>query len=442
MHYSPLLNSNSTDSPSYPLWKSFLTWLCRILIGGVFIYSGFIKAIDPWGTFYKFNDYLNVIGLTIPAGVIIIGVFLLCLYEFLAGIFLLFGCYRKSIIYFIALFMAVMLPLTLWIAIFDPVEDCGCFGDALIISNWATFWKNVIIVGLLVWLFIYNKFSVSLISPAFQWMAFLVSALFLICIGLYGYQVQPLIDFRNYPQGSTLIADEEDESENHFIFVYEKGGKKMEISDSDSIPDEDSGWKFIERKDILPDKSVSSSNNVNEFHIWDTEGNEDVTYEVLDNENNKLIVLIPSVSDISAAYTWKINSLHDWALEHNIEMMAIVAANSGDLEEWKDLSMPNYPIYTADDTSIKEIARGNPAVIYIKDGIIIWKSSMQSLNETYFEEPDNDADIDSFIDDRPALLRNIFLLYLVIMAFLVTISMIPRLENVFMIRKRKVKKDI
>ena len=151
--------------------------MCRIVTGGVFVFSGFVKGIDPWGTVYKMDEYLVAMGMPLYDSLILAGVFGLCALEFLIGIYLIFGCYRKSAPMLALLFMCVMLPLTLWIAIADPVADCGCFGDALVISNWATFWKNVAITCLIIWLIKSNRRVPCIITPAFQWMAFVATVL-------------------------------------------------------------------------------------------------------------------------------------------------------------------------------------------------------------------------------------------------------------------------
>lgn len=416
-------------------WLDVLTWTCRLLVGGIFIFSGFAKGIDPWGTIYKFHDYLGVFGLDVPSGIIVTCVFLLSGYEFLTGIFLFFGCYRHSAPWMAALLMIVMLPLTLWIAIMNPVADCGCFGEALILSNWATFWKNVVISAAVLWLIRNNKSVLALISPAFQWLGFVAAAAYIMCINWYGFQVQPMIDFRHYNVGTHLIEADDAEDEQSFIFIYEKDGVKKEFADTDALPSEDAGWTFVERRDILPDKSKLSQTR--EFVIWDRDGEETVTSEAIDFEGRELLLLIPSIDGISASSTWRINALYDWAEQHDISMVAIVGAGSGDIDIWEDLSLPKYEIYSADDTAIKELARGNPAVVYLDKGIIGWKTSLASLNPKDFEDPSEDSDITRFAPDGESTLKTFTALFIAILAVLIAISFIPRLGNLFIINRRK-----
>ena len=144
---NPLLNK-------YPKGLLILTWLMRIAVGSVFIVSGLSKGIDPWGTYYKTSEYLTAMHIPIVewGNTVLALAFLLFSVEFIIGVSLLLGCFRKAAPIMAALFMLAMLPLTLWIAITDPVADCGCFGDFLVISNWATFMKNCCISGAVIWL--------------------------------------------------------------------------------------------------------------------------------------------------------------------------------------------------------------------------------------------------------------------------------------------------
>lgn len=432
----PLSNFASTDKGQRII--NLITWLVRECTGLLFIFSGFVKGIDPWGTVYKFNEYLTAVGIPVYHNLVLFGVFLLFTIEFLTGIFLVFGCYRRSVSILSTAIMAFMLILSLWVAVMDPVPDCGCFGDALIISNWATFWKNVILMAFSIWLLKFNTRCSCIITPAFQWIALLFSAVYIIGVGAYGYLVQPMIDFRPFKAGTSLISEESD-NVPQFLFIYEKNGERKEFSEDDELPSEDDGWTFVERKEIS--SGTGSDVSDHEFRIMDRNGDEDVTDEAIASDGRQLLLLIPSVNDISPSTTWKINALYDWADHHDIQMIAIVAAHSGNMSEWEDVSMPRYDIYTADDTVIKELARGNPAVVYLRDGAIVWKTTLSSLNDNDFAEPDTRTDIMNMAPDNENILRNYSWLYLASMAVLVAISFMPRLHGAFRTRRRKVIHD-
>jgi len=418
------------------------TWAIRIAVGTVFVFSGFVKAIDPYGTLYKVDAYLASMSLNIWPNLELVGVFALCAAEFLVGVFILTGCFRRSTAVIAAMIMALMLPLTLWIAISDPVDDCGCFGDAIILSNWTTFWKNVVLTAAIVWLVIYNRKSHWLVTPALQWIAFVATAIFIVTIELFGFISQPLIDFRPYRKGEAIIENDNSfsEEEPHFIFIYEKDGVREEFSDSDTLPEETDGWQFVDRKELKagqPQPPIAEHGK--NLRIWDKAGEEDVTEYAIEEEGKELLIMMPNLKEVSPATTWKLNSLYEWSIKNNVLMAAIVSGTPSEIEEWEDLSMASYPIFTADDTQIKEVVRGNPGVVYLIDGKIEWKSTLTAINIDDFLSPGTSSDAMTFGTDNLRILRNCLYIYLTIMAVLVFLSFTPTMKDFYLRRNKKIR---
>lgn len=419
------------------------TWIIRLAVGSVFMFSGFAKAIDPYGTLYKVDAYLASMSLDIWPNLELVGVFALCAAEFLVGVFILTGCFRRSTAIIAAIIMAFMLPLTLWIAVSDPVDDCGCFGDAFVISNWATFWKNVALTAAIAWLVVYNKKCHWLVTPALQWIAFVATSIFIVIIELFGYISQPLIDFRPYKQGESIIDFENQThaEEPQFIFIYEKDGIRKEFRDTDVLPDESEGWEFVDRKELPHQQpKASTAENGKSLRIWDKTGEEDVTEEAIDEKGMELLVMMPNLKEVSPATTWKLNSLYEWSIKNNVFMAAVVSGTPDEIDEWEDLSMASYPIFTADDTQIKEVVRGNPAVVYLVHGKIEWKSSLAAINIDDFLSPGTSSDAMTFGTDNMRILRNCLYTYLTIMAVLVFLSFTPAMKN-FYLRKNREKEE-
>lgn len=420
-----------------------LTWLFRLLVGGTFLFSGFVKAVDPWGTFYKFEEYLAAMGLPMLHTLLVTGVFGLCALEFVIGIFLLFGCYRRSCPIIALIFMCVMLPLTLWIALSNPVNDCGCFGDFIKISNWATFWKNVVLTAMVIWLVKYNKRCITLISPAFQWMAVVISLCFILTISILGYTCQPLLDFRPYNIGTRMVEDNNElADEPHFTFVYEKEGKRVEFNEDDELPNEADGWKFVERKENTSTGTLTgATDDTKTFRIWNRTGDRDITDEVIDEEGKMLMLLIPYLPAVSPATTWKINSMYDWAMSHDTEMIAVVSGSNTEINQWQDMSMPEYDIYTCDDTAIKEVARGNPAVVYLEKGIIKWKSTLGVLDIDNLSQKNKQIEPPAVVTDGTDIMKELFYLYLACLAVPLTLSFLPRIKDAYSLHRRKHETD-
>ncbi|MCH5236660.1 MAG: DoxX family protein [Muribaculaceae bacterium] len=364
-----------------PFWRKAVTWLVRLLTGSLFIFSGFAKAIDPWGTILKVGEYVSVLGLQIWPSIILIFVFGLCAVEFVVGCFLLTGCYRKSCPIVAMIIMCFMLPLSAWIMITEPVADCGCFGDAFVVSNQVTFVKNIFICCGLIWLLLNNTKVICLITPAFQWLSVVSSGVFIVFIELCGYFYQPLIDFRNYPEGAAIFDTEED----------------GEISGG--------------------------------LYVFDIDTDEEVTELLASKKGPELWIMIPDVAKVSPATTWKLNSLYEWSQDNKVGMAAVVSGSKEEIDNWEDLSMAEYPIYLADDTSIMEVVRGNPGVVFSEDGKIVWKSTLAAINIDDFLSSEVGKSASDFGIDKERLLMNVIFIYLIIEAFLILISFTPRLAR-------------
>ncbi len=184
-------------------WCQVLTVLMRLTVGGLFAFTGFAKGVDPWGTSYKVTDYLTAMGLGQWTDTALFIAVALAAIEFMTGIAIIVGAYRRSSPWVALLFMIVMTPITLWIALTGAVADCGCFGDALHLSNWATFGKNLLLLLGVIYLLVFNRSVHSIYGPAIQWMVMAVSFSLIMTIAYYGYFKQPLIDYRSLPRRHT-----------------------------------------------------------------------------------------------------------------------------------------------------------------------------------------------------------------------------------------------
>ncbi|MBR5103001.1 MAG: DoxX family protein, partial [Muribaculaceae bacterium] len=188
-------------------WNRLGVIIVRLVVGLVFVYSGFSKAVDPWGGYYKFNEYFLALGLDSFVSLSLFFAFALAAIEFLLGVFLITGAYKRSTPIILTLLMAVMLPLTFYLAVSNVVSDCGCFGDAVHLSNWGTFFKNVLLTVAIIYLLLFNRKYEGLYSPAVHWLVLLGSFAFITAVAYNGYFVQPLRDYRPYKVGTRVASN-------------------------------------------------------------------------------------------------------------------------------------------------------------------------------------------------------------------------------------------
>lgn len=357
--------------------RSYRAWAVvslRIVVGLLFVFSGFSKLVDPWGFIFKLEDYMAALELTEPRTLLLVAAIGLSGFEMMAGFFLMTGCYKRMSPWLLTALMAVMLPLTLWVWIADPVADCGCFGEALTISNAATFWKNVVLTAALVYLCVNNRFyKKDLYRPAIQWLVCVVLMLYSLFIGLYGFNIQPFVDFRPYPVGTdlaSLLTGDDDDSAEGIEFIYEKDGERKSFG-IDNLPD--STWTFVDRKVIANGGSGEGA-----FAIYD--GDENVASEVIASEGEQLIVVIPEAIRADISYTYNANEFNKAINRDGGSMIGLIAASPEKIAEWTDLSMSDYPYYTVEDTSLKQLVRGTMSLIYLRDGIIRWKYAFSTFD--------------------------------------------------------------
>lgn len=366
-------------------WCQLLTVLMRLTVGGVFVFSGFTKGVDPWGGCYKVTDYMNALGMEQWTSIALFIAVALAALEFMLGIAIVVGAYRRSAPWLAFILMLVMTPLTLWLAITNAVPECGCFGDALHLSNWATFGKNLLLLLGIVYLLCFNKSVRGIYGPAVQWMVMAISFAFLMAVAYFGYFTQPLIDYRPYPVGSRLVSsttieEDNDEGEDDFIFIYSRDGEEHEFT-IDSLPDEEDGWEYVTRYHARrPHAKVIVQNGATDgIAIMDEDGN-DITTDLLADSHSTLLLLFPDLPNAGVVNSFALNELTDAALATETDVIGLTPATLEEIEQWKDISMASYPIYNMDDSELKMIARGNPAVVYLQDGVISWKRTLSSLD--------------------------------------------------------------
>lgn len=364
--------------------------IARILFGVTFIFSGFVKAVDPIGFTYKIEDYLISFQLTQFISLALTFAVVLIIVEFLLGVFILLGLYRKITIPAAVLFMLAMTPMTLYIALENPVKDCGCFGDALIIDNWSTFYKNIVLLTLTIFLFVYRRNIRSFFSNKTKHYVLGFLVLFSLLFCLYNILYLPVMDFRPYKVGLNIPEQMEndlskgDVYEN--IYIYEKDGIEEEFTE-ENFPWEDSTWTFVDLKSKLIKEAEQPL--IEEFVIVaytkDSTGvfvrTDDITHEVLSNHLSLLAISL-SLEDAHQKGMRDILALADYAKEKDIDFHIITSSDANIVAQWDEKwGNPTVKYASMDELTLKTIVRSNPGLLLLNEGAIQGKWSSRNIPE-------------------------------------------------------------
>ncbi|MGQ1909401.1 BT_3928 family protein [Marinifilum sp. RC60d5] len=351
-----------------------IQFISRLLVGLLFIFSGFVKAVDPMGSTYKFTDYFIAFGMDALKEIAFPLAILLSALELTVGMALLFNAWRKISAWGALLFMVVFTPLTLVLAISNPVSDCGCFGDALILTNWETFGKNLIILIFTLVIFFARKNDNKSYPVWKQNILISFTIIFSLWISVYSYRHLPIIDFRPYHIGANiaegmLIPEGAAADEYTSLFTYEKDGIVKEF-DETNYPWQDSTWTFVDSQQIKIKDGYTPP--IHDFSISnDYEG--DITDRVLNDETYTFLFVSKEISKINNDIIAKVQDLSIFALEQNISFIGITASGQSETEEFKSNHEIPFEFYNTDEIQLKTIVRSNPGLVLLKKGTILDK---------------------------------------------------------------------
>ncbi len=360
--------------------KKVLVNICRFLVGIVFLMSGFVKAIDPLGTKYKIDDYLEALhlgGLLPSFATLSMSVFLSAL-EFCLGLFLLFAVRRRFTSVCVLLFMLVMTPLTLWLALANPVSDCGCFGDAVVLTNWQTFAKNVVLLLSAIVVARWPKEMFRFVSESNQWLVVNYSAVFILGVSGYCLYDLPLFDFRPYHVGANIqegmeIPPGAEQPQFTTTFIMEKDGVEKEFG-IDNYPD--STWTFVDSKTVMTQAGYVPP--IHDFSITTDEG-EDITEQVLADSSYVFLLVAPHLEDADDSRLDLMNELYEYARTHNYAFYGLTASGDRAIMRWRGTTGAEYDFCKTDEITLKTIIRSNPGVLLLKQGTIVRKWSHNRL---------------------------------------------------------------
>jgi uncharacterized membrane protein YphA (DoxX/SURF4 family) len=345
--------------------------IVRILLGIVFIFSSFVKGVDPLGTAYRVEDYLVAYGIDWLLPMALSIAILLMTIEFMIGISLLLKLHPRLAAWGVLLIMVLFTVVTYFDSRYNLVPDCGCFGDAIKLSNQMTFYKNIVLIILAVIVFITRK-GVEAKKPAWfqSVLLFLIAGGFVWFIN-YNYNHLPLVDFRDWKVGNDMRNSGEENAKTYVIYRNKETGEVKEFLSPD-YPWNDTvwmkQWEFVDQR--IDDSKVIRKHGL---FIEDEEG-DDVTMSIIENPGLQLILTTYDLEEANGGGMIKASELvHSLTEEDNISFVLLSSSDIDVVEKYKEVYRIDYEVYYADDIELKAMIRSNPGMMLMHDGIVLKK---------------------------------------------------------------------
>lgn len=358
--------------------------VCRFVLAATFIFSGYVKAIDPLGTLYKLKDYAAAMSLNglLPDWVLVGVAIALGALEFALGVFMLFAVRRHVVSRITLAFMTAMTVLTLWIFVADPVKDCGCFGNALKLTNGETLLKNIVLsacAALVAWR---PVDMARFISRSNQWIVRYYTVAYIVITSVYCLYTLPIFDFRPYHVGMNIkqgmeIPEGAEQPEFESTFLLRKNGETREFT-LDNYPD--STWEYVDTRTVQTKKGYEPP--IHDFALTTCDTGEDITEQVLTKKGYTFLLVSPRLAVADDSNFGDIDQIYEYAEENGADFYCVTASANDEIERWRDLTGAEYQFCNADETTLKTMIRSNPGLMLLKDGTIIGKWSHNALPQT------------------------------------------------------------
>lgn len=358
--------------------------VCRFVLAATFIFSGYVKAIDPLGTLYKLKDYAAAMSLNglLPDWVLVGVAIALGALEFALGVFMLFAVRRHVVSRITLAFMTAMTVLTLWIFVADPVKDCGCFGDALKLTNGETLLKNIVLIACAAIVAWRPADMARFISRSNQWIVRYYTVAYIVITSVYCLYTLPIFDFRPYHVGMNIkqgmeIPEGAEQPEFESTFLLRKNGETREFT-LDNYPD--STWEYVDTRTVQTKKGYEPP--IHDFALTTCDTGEDITEQVLTKKGYTFLLVSPRLAVADDSNFGDIDQIYEYAEENGADFYCVTASANDEIERWCDLTGAEYQFCNADETTLKTMIRSNPGLMLLKDGTIIGKWSHNALPQT------------------------------------------------------------
>ena len=416
--------------------------ICRFVLALTLVFSGFVKAIDPLGTQYKITDYLAALELEtlVPDWLTLTMSVALSALEFCLGVFLLFAINRRRVTRTIIVLMAFMCIVSLWLWIANPISDCGCFGDAVKLTNGQTFLKNVVLLACAIVTANWPLLMMRFISRSNQWIVMNYSAAFIIVCSLWSLYDLPVFDFRPYHVGADIrkgmeIPEGAEQPKFETTFIMEKHGLQKEFT-LENYPD--STWRFIDSKTVQVSQGyVPPIHDLNMVSVdpWDAEKmGDDITESVIGHQGYLFLLISPHLEKANDGCFGELEHIHQYATAHNYPFYCLTASNLEGIRHWQEITGAEYQFCQTDEITLKTIIRSNPGLLLLKDGVVVRKWSHNRLPA--FDSKQEKLPLEKLAVGQPADQSVTKRILLILVGFVIPLAIITLIDRFWDIRKR------
>ena len=320
----------SDEAKKIGLPAKILVNFCRVLLGLTFMFSGVVKAIDPVGTQIKLSDYLYAFGMGgyLLDSTLIILACLLAGFEILVGAYMLVGAFPKGTSLVVLVMMVLLTPFTLYVALNNPVEECGCFGDALVLTNWETFYKNIFLLLLALLVFIKRKAIVPFVEGRRHWVITLIVTLIAVRFMTANINSLPVLDFRSYKVGTDL------------------------------------------RTEVLENRNPAMA----DFSVMDADMN-DLTADLLSDSSYTFLLVSAHLENASESNLDLIDDVFDYCGHYGYKIIGLTSSSEDVIKQWTENAGAEIPFLFCDEIPLQTMVRSNPGLILLRNGVIVNKWS-------------------------------------------------------------------
>ena len=357
--------------------KCYALHLCRILLALTFIFSGFVKSVDPWGTAIKLGEYFAAFGIEWLYGARFFFSIWLTGAELMLGLMLLFKVRLRLVSIFAVLSMLFFTSLTFVLALWNPVEDCGCFGEAIKLTNWESFLKNLILLPMSIAVF-WSARKLPIMPTWMDGVKMLVIGCVAFGIGVYSYRHLPLIDFLPYKVGTNVLeamnAAEHGDVETVLIYRDLKSGKEREFTLEDTTWYDTTRWEYVDTRITAINTSVHPM--IRDFAIFNDQ--EVVTNEILSDTGVVYMVCASDIEDFRPRCLRRLESAVSQAYQRGYRVLCLTAESLNRVPEIL-LGQERVTCYNMDATTLKTMLRAKVGVVVLHNGVIVDKVNCRDM---------------------------------------------------------------